>query len=343
MLVAHPFDADAGELTGDPIPLADDVGATSVGLADFSASVNGTLAFRSGDIGGRQLLWRDREGREVEPLAQGQEFRSMALSPDGRRVVVDVIDDDANLDLWIHDLERGVASRFTFQPERDQVPVWSPDGSRIVFSSERDGGIANLWVKDASGAGSADLLLSVGEDIFANDWTRDGRFLILMRRGGETDWDIWALPMDGSSEPFPVLQSQFAEVRARFSPDGKWFVYQSNESGDSEIYVRPFPGPGGQWQVSTNGGVEPRWSDDGREIFYLDATRNMVSVPVELGQTFEAGLPEILFEGRLFPVVQRNRYVASRDGQRFLTLSPMTGTAIPPTTVVLNWHAGLER
>jgi len=148
--------------------------------------------------------------------------------------------------------------------------------------------------------------------------------------------------MDGSGEPFPVLQSEFAEVRASFSPDGRWMAYNSNESGDMEVYVTQFPGPGGKWQVSTDGGTEPRWSANGREIFYLDATQNLVTVPVSIGTTFKAGLPETLFDAGLFPVVARNRYLVTSDGQRFLMLSSISGESVRPISVVLNWHAGLE-
>jgi dipeptidyl aminopeptidase/acylaminoacyl peptidase len=285
MLVAHPFDADAGVLTGDPLPLADSIGVSAVGLADFSASHDGTLAYRGGQTGARRLLWRDRSGRELGQVGEFAEYINSSISPDGQRVVVDVVGTDgSNMDLWIHDLERGVASRFTFDESFDGLPLWSPDAS----------------------------------------------------------WDIWALPMDGSGEPFPVLQSEFAEVRASFSPDGRWMAFESNESGDWEVYVIQFPGPGGKWQVSTKGGSEPCWSADGREIFYLDATQNLVTVPVSTGATFKAGLPETLFEAGLFPMVTRNRFLVTDDGERFLMLSPIAGESIRPISVVLNWHAGLE-
>jgi Tol biopolymer transport system component/predicted Ser/Thr protein kinase len=343
MLVAHPFDAGAGELTGDPVPLAESIGVSAVGLADFSASQNGTLAYRAGQTGARKLLWRDRSGRELGQVGAPAEFTAMSLSPDQRRLVVSVNDPEGdNVDLWIHDLERGVASRFTFDEGTDVVPLWSPDGSRIVFSSSRGEGKDALYWKDASGAGEAELLLQVEDDVYPGDWSRDGKFIALMRYDDETRWDIWALPMDGSSEPFPVLQSEFSEVRPGFSPDGRWLVYNSTESGDMEVYVTRFPGPGGKWQVSTNGGTEPQWSADGSEIFYLDATQNLVTVPVSTGDTFTAGLPQTLFEARLFPLVARNRYLATDDGQRFLMLGSTGGEAIRPISVVLNWQAGFE-
>ena len=344
MLVAHPFDAGGGTLTGDPLPLADSIGVSAVGLADFSASHDGTLAYRAGQTGARQLLWRDRAGRELGHVGEPAEYTTSWFSPDGQRVVVDVTEPDgSNIDLWIHDLERGVASRFTFDAGFDGGPIWSPDGTRIVFSSSRGEGSDDMYWKDASGAGAAELLLTAEEDIYPSDWSRDGGVLAYASRGADTSWDIWALPMDGSGESFPVLQSEFAEVRPNFSPDGRWMAYNSNESGEMEVYVTQFPGPGGKWQVSTNGGTEPHWSANGREIFYLDATQNLVTVPVSTGATFKAGLPERLFDAGLFPLTTRNRYSVTQDGERFLLLSPITGESIRPISVVLNWQAGLER
>ncbi|MBD3872286.1 MAG: protein kinase [Acidobacteria bacterium] len=342
MLVGHPFDADRAELIGEPMPLADNVGSSAVGLADFSAAADGTLVFRSGESGGRRLLWFDRAGLELSAVAEGDEFRNTSLSPDGSRVVSGIADDDSgNRDLWIHDLDRGVASRFTFDPAADSNPLWSPDGTQIVFSSTRDEK-RGLYRKDASGVGPAELLLDVADGAGPNTWSSDGRFLLYNTQGADTTWDIWALSMDGSGEAFPVLQSEFFEVRPSFSPDGKWFAYESNESGRSEVYVRQFPGPGGQWQVSTDGGSEPVWSAVGNEVIFLDVAGNLSVVPVETGATFTAGLPEVLFDPAVFPTLQRNRYLATSDGERFLVLATMSGESIRPATVVLNWSAGLE-
>ncbi len=149
--------------------------------------------------------------------------------------------------------------------------------------------------------------------------------------------------MDGSGDAFPVVKTPFFEGRPRFSPDGRWIAYESDESGRSEIYVRHFPGPGGRWQVSTSGGSEPWWSADGREIFYLDEEENIVSVAVRAADVFTAALPEVLFKARLCPSGQRNRYVVASDGQRFLMVSPVESQTIPPMTVVLNWDAALAR
>jgi Tol biopolymer transport system component/predicted Ser/Thr protein kinase len=341
MLVAHPFDAGKGRLTGEPMPLADNIGSTAVGLADFSASVNGTLAFRGGESGGRLLQWFDRAGRPVADLGKSDEFRTFRLSPEGTRVVAQIFDPEAGQsDIWIHDLDRGVASRFTFDAAADYGPMWTAGGRSVIYT-HRDGESYQLLRKDASGAGAPEVVWTTESNVFTGDVSRDGRFLAFMLERPETTWDIWAMPLDGSGEPFPLLESEFLEVRPSFSPDAEWFAYESSESGRSEIYVRQFPGPGGQWQVSTDGGTEPMWSGDGREIFYLDPGGKVVSVSVEVGATFRAGLPEPLFSPPLYPVIQRERYIVSQDGQRFLVLSTPSGEAVRPTTVVLNWDAGL--
>jgi Tol biopolymer transport system component len=342
-LVAQPFDAGSGELAGDPRPLADQVDASNVGQADFSASTNGTLIYRTLATSERQMLWRDRAGRELDAIGEMDWFGAFAASPDGTRLAVDTYDEPSDQrDVWIYDLKRGARSRFTFDPAMDINPLWSPDGRRVVFSSNRSG-TYDLYVKDASGAGEEQPLLAVGELVHACDWSRDGRHIALMRRGAGTSWDIWALPMDGSGEPFPVVQTQFIDGRPSFSPDGRWIAYESDESGRPEIYVRQFPDPGGRWQVSTSGGSDPRWSADGREIFYLDTDDRVVSVAVGTADAFTAALPEVLFEAPVYQRIQRNRYAVADSGDRFLLLSPLATQTIPPMTVVLNWGASLSQ
>jgi Tol biopolymer transport system component len=341
-LVAQAFDARSGDITGEPMPVADEVNATGTGHAPFSASQDGVLAYRSEGARARTLVWRNRSGHELGVVGGLEQYGSMSLSPDNTRLVVSAYAAEAeNRDLWIHDLERGTASRFTFDPAADLNPVWSSDGSRVAFSSNRDGSY-DIFVKDEAGGGDVEKLLSSEHAIHPIDWSRDGRFLLYMLLAGGTSWDIWALPMNPPGEPFAVVQTEFLDGRPAFSPDGDRFVYESDESGRSEIYVRRFPGPSGKWQVSTDGGSEPQWGPDGREIFYLDGARNLVSVAVEAGETFRAGLPEPLFEVRLFPRIQRNRYVVSSDGERLLMLTPLEERSLPPTTVVVNWQEALR-
>jgi len=181
------------------------------------------------------------------------------LSPDDRRIAVSRIQ-QGNTDVWLIDGSRTV--RFTFDPGPDAFPIWSPDGSEVLFDSTRNGR-RDLYRKPASGGGSEQLLFSSSETKAFNDWSADGRFILFLSNGPQTARDLWVLPMTGDRKPFPFVKTKFDEWRGKFSPDGRWVTYQSNESGRFEIYVRPFPGPGGQWQVSTAGGISPLWSRSG--------------------------------------------------------------------------------
>jgi hypothetical protein len=342
-LVAQAFDAKSGQITGEPMPVADQVNAISTGHSPFSASQDGILVYQSQGFSARQLVWRNRSGHELGVVGDPELHGSMSLSPDNTRVVVSIFDSEAeHRDLWIHDLERGTASRFTFDPGVDTNPAWAPDGSLIAFASNREGSF-DIYVKDEAGGGDVEKLLSSENGIHPADWSRDGRFLLYSLLAGGNSWDVWALPVDPPGEPFPVVESEFLNVRPVFSPDGQWIAYESDETGRFEVYVRKFPGPSGKWQISTDGGSEPQWSQDGSEIFYLDTAQNLVSVAVETGERFRAGLPEPLFEARLYPRIQRNRYVVSADGERFLMMTSLESQSLPPTTVVVNWQESLRQ
>ena len=342
-LVTQRFDARALALTGEPTPVAENLGTDAVGLAHFSASQTGVLTYRAGETRARQLVWVDRSGKELGVLGETAEYGDLWLSPDGKRLAVDMPEArSGNLDLWIRDLSRDVTSRFTFDAASDSTPVWSPDGKRIVFTSNRKGP-GDLYQKDASGAGEDEVLLATEEEMYASDWSADGRFIAFQSRGKDTGWDVWALPTFGDKKPFPVLKTSFQEMRPSFSPDGRFLVYQSNESGRSEIYVREFPTPKGKWQVSRGGGTQPFWSARGKEIFYRSPDSKIMSVPVEAGSTFSAGAPVALFQARLQPAVLRAHYRPSSDGQRFLTLAPLGRESILPTAVTLNWATALPR
>jgi eukaryotic-like serine/threonine-protein kinase len=254
-------------------------------------------------------------------------------------------------------LARGTFTRFTFDPHLDNRPVWSPDGSRIVFSSDRNG-FDELYQKISSGAGSDELLLhgEMDQNILADDWSLDGRFIIYNQatnglsgkaagKNGPSR-DLWILPLDGDRKPYPFLQTEFNETHARFSPDSKWVAYISDETGRAEVYVQSFPASGGKWQISTGGGDQPQWRRDGKELFYLSPDRKLMAVQVKTGETFENGAPVPLFQTKVFPPVStgaRNNYVVAADGQRFLVNNVVEENASHPITVVLNWTAQLKK
>jgi Tol biopolymer transport system component len=340
-LVAQKFDAGSQTLIGEPVPLGEDLALGALGLASFSASRNGVLVFQAGDLTGSRLVWVDRDGRETPMLDAPDEYRDTALSPDATRLTYDLFS-GAGGDLWIRDLVRGVSSRFTFDEALERNPLWSPDGRRIVYTSMAKGA-GDLYVKDASGTKEAEPLLVNADEKYVSDWSRDGRHILITSRAeGGASFDILAMPLDGDRTPFPVVNTAFGELWATFSPDGKYIAYQSNESGRTEIYVHEFPEPQHKWQVSTDGGVEPFWRADGRELFYRTGSRVM-AVPVQAGAAFSAGKPAELFETRFATATVRARYRPTPDGQRFLVLGPLARDAEQPASVVLNWTSTLPR
>ena len=345
-LFAQNFDAARLELSGDAFPVAERVAVNNgaQGSAAVSASMAGPFVYRTGSAGGpRQFVWLDRSGKEIGKAGDRLSAVSVELSPDGRRVAL-TQQVNQNFDVWLLELGRGVLSRFTFDPAQDDFPIWSPDGSRIVFTSNRKGHY-DLFQKVAIGAGTEELLLATAPDKVPSDWSPDGRLLLFRTlknsKTGETG-DIWALPVHGDGRPFPVVQSNFEERDGQFSPDGKWIAYQSDESGQSEIYMQPFPGPGSKLQVSTNGGAQVRWARDGKELFYIAFDARLMAVPlrrVASPETVEPGSPIPLFATNVGGALQGTypqQYDVSPDGRQFL-MNTIAEEAASPVTVVLNW------
>jgi Tol biopolymer transport system component len=338
-LVAQPFDLKALKTTGEPVPLAEHIGTDSVGLARFSVSREGTLAYRTGETGDR-LVWSDRTGRELETLGDTGDYHNPAMSPAGDRLAFDLSDPrTGKVDIWVRDLARGVNSRLSFRAEGDGFsPIWSPDGKRIAYTGGLD-----IFEKASDGQGDEKPLLKSEDLKIATDWSRDGRLVALMIRGKDTGWDVWTLALDGDGKPKPFVKTQFIEVSPTFSPDGRFLAYVSNESGRAEVYVQSFPGPGGKWQVSTAGGNDPHWRADGRELLYRAPDQKLMAADIRTDGGFQAGVPKPLFTARLDTGVARNRFLPASDGQRFLLVAPLGKEAMTPTTVVLNWFADLGR
>ncbi len=304
--------------------------------------------YRTASGGGhRQFVWFDRAGKEIGKAGDPVAAVELSISPDSRRVALAQLVNN-NTDIWLLDLGRGVLSRFTFDAAGDLWATWSPDGRRIAFRSNRKG-VYDLYWKPAIGPGSEELLLASAQDKAPMDWSPDGRFLLYREQGyreqgSKTGLDLWGLPLGGDRKPFPVVQTNFDELGAQFSPDGKWIAYESNESGRYEIYVQPFPGPGSKLEVSTNGGAQVRWQRDGKELFYIALDGRLMAVPIRLAsnaQTIEAGAPIPLFAthvGAALSYPFRQQYDISPDGQRFL-MNTVIEEAASPITVILNWKA----
>jgi hypothetical protein len=338
-LMAQPFDADTVTLTGQMFPVAESVGR-------FSVSQNGALAYMAGGPTFRQeLLWVDRSGRQLGVAAAAAEYRSVRLSPDEKSIAFDR-NEEANIDVWVLDLVRGVPSRITFDPAVDNLPIWSPDGRRILWPSRRSGNF-DLYIKAASGTGQDEKLIAMGTtNGWATDWSRDGKFVLYQRPGDKTGQDLWIAPQStGASgepqKPFPYLASPFNEGNGVFSPDGHWIAYESDESGRPEVYVQGFPLTNQKVRISTVGGTDAAWSKNGGELFYLAADRNLMAVPYRATvTTFEPSAGKVLF--RVPGNVVRRSYAVSGDGRRFLIGKPVDENISEPITMVLNWVGELK-
>jgi Tol biopolymer transport system component len=341
-LQAQQFDPDRLELSGDAVPAGDGVlAAPSSGRAPFSASDDGVLAYQTGGSGeSDQLVWFDRQGRVVEALPTPGQHSSPRLSRDGKRAALTVFDArNDTVDLWIRDLERKVATRFTTDPTDETFPVWSPDGGRIVYTSTRGGKAGDLYIKPSTG-GPEEVLLASDERKIATDWSSDGRLVLYYAVSAKTRADLWAISLE-DRRPFPVLQTEFEESEGELSPDGRWIAYRSNESGISEVFVRAFPGPGGHWQVSSAGGKMPKWRADGKELFYSSRDWSLMAVDVKpAGAELRAGTPHVLFEARMRDGRYR-QYDVTADAQRFLVSAFVAEENTTPLTLVLNWRAEL--
>jgi Tol biopolymer transport system component len=261
------------------------------------------------------------------------------LSPDNSRVAYNVADADSGAsDIWILDLARGVRSRLTFGPAGKHGAVWSPDGQRLVYyvSALND----DLFFRN-SGGGDEEVLLRSDRDKVATDWSRDGRFLVFnqLDRQNGTRFDIWVLPMDGKDKPRPFLATEANEKDGRLSPDGRFMLYTSDESGKTEAYVALFPGPGGKWQVSSGGATQAVWTQNGKEIVYLRPDLTVTSLLVHASATgFAVDPPRSLFRVPLALGVD-----VTQDGQRFLVAVRPDDEQEQPVTLVTGWPAGLKR
>jgi dipeptidyl aminopeptidase/acylaminoacyl peptidase len=332
--------ADA-TLTGDTIALAESVSYdTGFNLAGFAVSSAGRVAYRAGGLEARQLQWFDHTGKALGVVGK-PDINTLVcaeLSPDGRQVAV-TRTIQSNTDVWLIDILRGGKTRFTVDPAVDLEGIWSADGTQIAFGSNRKG-IFDLYRKRSSGAGGEELLLQSPQAKIVEDWSRDRRFVLYREARPTTGWDLWALPMFGDQKPIAVVNTSFEERNGQFSPDGLWVAYQSNVTGRFEIYVQPFPGPGGNRQVSTAGGTFPRWSADGKELFFIAPNSKLMSATVKIsGSIFEAESPIALFQTRIVTgalASQQTQYAVSRDG-RFLINTRVDDSTTTPITLILNW------
>lgn len=345
-LMAQTFDPERLQISGEAFPLAEYV--AEIGphhQFDFSVSDQGTLAYRTLNPNS-QLTWFDRSGKRLGTAGEPGRLVYLDLSPDENHVAVEQLDADGrNGDIWILDLFRKTKIRFTFDPNWDSYPNWSPDGSRIVFASARDvhGPAENLYWKNSDGGGSEELLLKSEAYLDPTSWSPDGETVAFNRsQVGANNLDIWFLNL-GDRRPTPFLQTAFNEYDAQFSPDGKWIAYVSDESGKWEVYIQPVSASGGKWQVSTNGGIQPKWRKDGEELFFISGEKKLSAAEIQFSSTLKPGIPQTLFPVRVVYFAEHHDYAVSTDGQRFLVNTLPEDATFGSTNLVFNWASELKR
>ena len=356
-LFAIPFDLSKLSAKGSPIPVAQGIFRALSGLtasANYGVSDSAeSLVYVNGSEGSVTISWMDREGNFTPLRKTVSHYSDLAFSPDGKRLAVtdgSYFSGD-KADIWIDDLERDSLTRLTFNGA-SRYPFWTPDGQRIVYAS-LDNGVLNLWWTRADGSGGPQRLTESSVDRFPGSWRPDGKILAFFQRT-ESNNDILTLPIEGDEksgwkpgQAVPFANSRFQEILPAFSPDGRWLAYTSDESGRLEVYVRPFPGPGGKWQVSTGGGLKPMWSPNGKELFYntVDNNKIMVASYTASADTFRAGTPQLWSASQFTSVGQTFNNSLHPDGKRFAVLKT-ADTGVPATVrvnIVLNWLEELKQ
>jgi hypothetical protein len=352
-LLALPFDADNARVDGEAVVVATNVsGSPGVNRGAFSVSRNGVLAYRASQTA-RELVWLDRTGRTADILTGPGLFANPALAPDGRRVAVSRLDPSVGTrDIYVLDPERGPL-RLTRDAADDDYPAWTPDGGTVVFSSNRLGTF-DIYSTAASlvAADAAPPLHASAEAKWVSDVSRDGRFIVYQGQPGQRI-PLWALPrQDG--EPIPLVTAPpegpvLYDAQGQISPDGRWLAYVADAPGSPQVYVQGFPRATRRWQVSVNGGFEPKWRRDGAELFYVGLDRSMMAAEVQAdGETFAAGVPRPLFRTPVLGAAfqggtSRNEYAVDASGSRFLVNRPVGALSANAISVVSSWRADFQR
>jgi len=344
-LVAQPFSPGKLEISGSATPIAQHVSLNSASFRGvFSSSETGMLLYQSGGTsGGWRMEWVDRDGKISRTLPEFGTFFAPTISPDGKRVAVG-LDSGGNVDIWIFDIARGTRTRLTFDPAVDAYPVWTADGKKVIFSSTRNGQ-NDFYSKNSDGSGNEELLFRDDSDKTYASISSDGRYLAYQRLdpAGKTGQDIWVLPLVGERKPFPLVASPFLDSSPAVSPDGKWVAYSNDESRRREVYITSISGGGPKWQVSSAGGIAPKWRGDGKELYFLsyDATLNAVDVAAS-ATSITLGTPHALFNHTL-QGANFGPYDVSRDGKQFLLNGSVSLEGESPLTLVTNWTAELKK
>jgi eukaryotic-like serine/threonine-protein kinase len=343
LLMAQAFNVRRLEMVGEAVPIAEQIG-TSLTRASFSVSAAGTLAYRRDQGSIKEFTWYDREGHMLDHVGEPGEYDDVALSPDGTQLAYSRPTQGADRQIWILDLVHSSQRRLTFVQGGVWSPAWSPDGRYLAFSAFQGDG---LYVEDLGNSGDPTAVFQPDGSGAVNQWSPDGRFLIFTL--GARGYHVFALPNPlggGDRRALPLTNSRFNEAHGQVSPDSRWVAYNSNESGRSEVYVRPFPpvdGRSGKSLVSSNGGTQPRWRSDGKELYYVSLDQRIMAADVNAGPVFEFATPHALFAAPANARMVLYQYDVTRGGKKFLVAVPFKGAVSLPITVTLNWEATLKK
>jgi len=351
-LMAQRFNPRSRSLEGEAKPVADHVAVnTDTWRSVLTASANGELLYQHGAAGGGSMLvWYDASGKQGNPvLPENADYYWPMLSPDGSKLAF-AVETNGVGDIWVLDLIRKTKTRLTFGPQYSGYPIWWPDGKSIIFSHGPSSATDSIYRQNADGTGTMEKLLETPNiRDYPYSISPDGQYIAYMRSDPKstTGLDIWALPMSpdksGEKKPFPVIATNFLDVTPAFSPDGKWLAYANNETGRMEIYIQPFPGGAGRWQVSTAGGSKPNWRKDGKELYFFSVDQQMMAVDVsQKGASLQLGTPHALFKATTVSG-SSGAYTVSADGKRFVMNTVLPQSITEPLTLITNWPADLKQ
>jgi eukaryotic-like serine/threonine-protein kinase len=344
-LMAQRFNPDSATLEGSAVALAMPVGVNGLERSQFDVSGGALVYRRVAFLGASELVWMDRNGRRLSQIGTAGDFRAVRISPDGRHVAFAIEDQRVGTpDVWIHEVARDTAERFTFDPGTDRDPIWSPEGSRLAVRSNRNGRF-NVYVRAVNGVGSEQLVYDSTDNANIHDWSRDGQFMLFTRVDpeGKSGRDVWVMPADGRRDPYPLFEAPRNQDYPRFSKSGRLISYQTDDSARTKVFVMAYPDTGDRWEISPEGGVQPLWRADGRELFYVAPDNSIMAVEVrEANATVDFGTPRRLFQApiAILPARQPSwTWDVAPDGRRFLMILNKDGDA--PVTLVTNWQAEL--
>jgi Tol biopolymer transport system component len=344
-LFAQKFDAASGELSGEPVMIAEKV-AIDVGSSRLMASAAaGLLVYRARGEANRTLTWFDRDGRAGATVGPSGLYRGLALSPDGKRVAYALVEPKlGTTDIWVRDLVRGTALRLTSDPTDEFNPAWTPDGESLYYTSDREG-LYHIYRRPASSSGAEETVLKDDVDKWMSHVAPDGSALLFTSFGKDLSFDVWMHPLAPGGKPEPFRHGPFRQGMARFSPDSRWIVYTAGGSGRAEVFVAGRSPHSKTIQVSTDGGYNPLWSSDGRELYYLSLDGKFMAASLrEAGGALEPGAPRMLFATPFASEVgdERTKYAVAPDGRFLVTVEPEKRSA-DPVVAILDWTAAFRK